>query len=164
MSDGMVMDSFSILDINNQAYNQPRQVERLRKRISESLSGGIYLKKELAKLSKARMIAKEESFSVAPRVIFDNRASATDTVIEVNGRDRVGFLYDVTSAINELGIKISSAHITTYGEHVVDTFYVKDIFGLKIEHEVKIGHIRDELIKAVESNLKTETVPLSKAS
>jgi [protein-PII] uridylyltransferase len=164
MSDGMVIDSFSILNINNQAFNQPRQVERLRKRISESLSGGIHLKKELAKLSKARMIAKEGSFSVAPRVIIDNRASATDTVIEVNGRDRVGFLYDVTSAISELGIKISSAHITTYGEHVVDTFYVKDIFGLKINHKVKIDHIRDELIKAVEFNLKTVAVPLNKAS
>jgi len=96
------------------------------------------------------MVGKEESFNVAPRVIFDNKASGTDTVIEVNGRDRVGFLYDVTSAINELGLKISSAHITTYGEHVVDTFYVKDIFGLKIAHEAKVEHIRRELVKAVD--------------
>jgi [protein-PII] uridylyltransferase len=152
MSDGMVMDSFSILDIDNKAYNQPRQVGRLRQRISESLSGKIYFKKELAKLSKTRMIANEGSFNVAPRVIFDNKASATDTVIEVNGRDRIGFLYDVTSVINELGLKISSAHITTYGEHVVDTFYVKDIFGLKIDHRAKIDHIRDGLINAVEPN------------
>ena len=71
-------------------------------------------------------------------------------MIEVNGRDRVGFLYDVTSAITELGLKISSAHITTYGEHVVDTFYVKDIFGLKLTHEAKLTHIRRELVKVVE--------------
>ena len=51
---------------------------------------------------------------------------------------------------NALGLKISSAHITTYGEHVVDTFYVKDIFGFKIDHEDKINQIREELIKAVE--------------
>ena len=70
--------------------------------------------------------------------------------IPVNGRDRVGFLYDVTSAITELGLKISSAHITTYGEHVVDTFYVKDIFGLKLTHEAKLNHIRRELVKVVE--------------
>ena len=150
MSDGMVMDSFSILDINNKAFNHPKKIERLRSRISESLSGKIYLEKELAKLSKNRMIHKEKLFSVAPRIIFDNKASATDTVIEVNGRDRVGFLYDVTTAINALGLKINSAHVTTYGEHVVDTFYVKDIFGLKIYHEAKIKHIREELIKVVE--------------
>ena len=154
MSDGMVMDSFSILDINNQAYNQPSKLEKLKLRITESLSGKIHLKKELAKLSKTRRSRKEDLFSVAPRIIFDNKASTTDTVIEVNGRDRVGFLYDVTSAINGLGLKINSAHITTYGEHVVDTFYVKDIFGLKIDHHVKIDRIRKELIKVVESKNK----------
>ena len=154
MSDGMVMDSFSILDINNQAYNQPRKLERLKERIIESLSGKIYLKKELAKLRKSHMSRKEDSFNVAPRIIFDNKASTTDTVIEVNGRDRIGFLYEVTSAINELGLKINSAHITTYGEHVVDTFYIKDIFGLKIEHDVKIERIRKQLIKVVESRPK----------
>ncbi len=164
MSDGMVIDSFSILDVNNQAYNQPRKLERLRVCISESLSGKVYLKRELAKLSKNRMIRKEEVFSVAPRIIFDNKASATDTVIEVNGRDRVGFLYDVTSAINSLGLKISSAHITTYGEHVVDTFYVKDIFGLKIDHEAKIDHIRAELTKAVKPTGKKTKVTVNSPS
>jgi len=149
MSDGMVMDSFSILDINNQAYNQPHQVERLQKRISDSLAGEIYLEKELAKVSQSKGLKKEELFNVAPRIIFDNEASTTDTIIEVNGCDRIGFLYDVTAAINGLGLKINSAHITTYGEHVVDTFYVKDIFGLKINHEAKINHIREQLLKVI---------------
>ena len=154
MSDGMVMDSFSILDSNNRAYNQPHKLEKLKSRIIDSLSGRIYLKKELAILSNNSLSKKEESFSVAPRIIFDNKASTTDTVIEVNGRDRVGFLYEITSAINELGLKINSAHITTYGEHVVDTFYVKDIFGLKVDHDVKMNRIRKELIKVVESSIK----------
>ena len=43
------------------------------------------------------------------------------------------------------GVQISSAKITTYGEKVVDVFYVKDIFGLKIEHESKIREIREAL-------------------
>ena len=150
MSDGMVIDSFSILDINNQAYNQPRQVERLRTRIEDTLAGKLYLDQELAKAAKSGLMKKEELFSVAPRVITDNKASSTDTVIEVNGRDRVGFLYDVTAGLNALGLKITSAHITTYGEHVVDTFYVKDIFGLKISSEDKLDHIRRELVKVVE--------------
>ncbi|MGY8999831.1 MAG: [protein-PII] uridylyltransferase [Rhodospirillales bacterium] len=149
MSDGMVMDSFSILDINNQAYKQTRQVERLRSRIAASLAGKIHIDQELSKSAKAGRLKKEEMFSVVPRIIIDNSVSTTDTVIEVNGRDRIGFLYDVTTAINALGLKINSAHITTYGEHVVDTFYVKDIFGLKISHKIKIDGIRNELLRAV---------------
>jgi len=150
MSNGMVLDSFSILDVNNQAYNQPRQLDRLRSRIEETLAGKLYLDQELEKAAKSGLMKKEELFSVAPRVIVDNTASTTDTVIEVNGRDRVGFLYDVTAALTALNLKITSAHITTYGEHVVDTFYVKDIFGLKINSDVKLDHIRAELLKAVE--------------
>ena len=92
---------------------------------------------------------REEPFSVASRVIIDNKLSTTNTIIEVNGRDRVGFLYDVTSALTGLGLKISSAHITTFGEEVVDTFYVKDIFGLKITHENQIEKIRRALLDAV---------------
>ncbi|MBT7953987.1 MAG: [protein-PII] uridylyltransferase [Rhodospirillaceae bacterium] len=150
MSDGMVLDSFSILDVNNQAYNHPRQLDRLRSRIEETLAGKLYLDQELAKAAKSGLMKKEELFSVAPRIIVDNAASSTDTVIEVNGRDRVGFLYDVTAALTALSLKITSAHITTYGEHVVDTFYVKDIFGLKINSDVKLDYIRAELLKAVE--------------
>ena len=99
---------------------------------------------------KQNATKKEQLFSVATRVITDNSASISDTVIEVNGKDRARFLYDVTRALNRLGLKINSAHITTYGEHVVDTFYVKDIFGLKINHKSKLEKIRSELVKAVE--------------
>ena len=149
MSDGMVMDSFSILDANNRAFNQQNQIDRLRKRISDSLAGKINLERELMKVSQSSVKKKERLFYVAPRIIFDNDASKTHTVIEVNGRDRVGFLYDVTATINRLGLKIDSAHITTYGEHVVDTFYVKDIFGLKMVHESKLNEIREKLIETI---------------
>ena len=150
MSDGMVLDSFSIVDINNQAYKRTNQLDRLKKRIEDVLSGKLNLEIELSKTMKQNSTKKEQLFSVATRVITDNSASTSDTVIEVNGKDRARFLYDVTRALNQLGLKINSAHITTYGEHVVDTFYVKDIFGLKINHKSKLEKIRSELVKAVE--------------
>ncbi len=42
---------------------------------------------------------------VPPRVVIDNRASNTHTVLEVNGRDRPGLLHDVTAAISEQGCR-----------------------------------------------------------
>jgi [protein-PII] uridylyltransferase len=82
-------------------------------------------------------------------VLIDNKASATHTLIEINGRDRPGLLYNVTQAITKLGLQISSAHISTYGERVVDVFYVKDIFGVKVEHEGKLKQIRENLLAAI---------------
>jgi len=64
---------------------------------------------------------------VPPRVVIDNHASNTHTVLEVNGRDRPGLLHDVTAAISDQGLQIASAHVSTYGVRAVDVFYVKDV-------------------------------------
>jgi len=59
-------------------------------------------------------------FTVPPRVLIDNLASRSHTVIEVNGRDRPGLLYEVTRELTRLNLQVSSAKISTYGEKVVD--------------------------------------------
>jgi len=148
-SDGMALDSFSFLDATDKAYASPVRLERLWGRIEDVIAGKLHIDAELAKAAGARVASREQVFRVAPRVLIDNQASNTDTVIEVNGRDRIGFLYDVTAALYELGLKISSAHITTYGERVVDSFYVKDVFGLKLAHEDKEKAIQARLLEVL---------------
>src|SRR5207253_11020788 len=86
---------------------------------------------------------------VPPRVVIDNYASNTHTVVEVNGRDRPGLLHDVTAAVSEQGLQIASAHVTTYGVRAVDVFYVKDVFGLKVENDRKLAQIRDAMETAL---------------
>jgi [protein-PII] uridylyltransferase len=87
---------------------------------------------------------------VPPRVLIDNKASAAHTVIEVNGRDRPALLFDLTRALTQLSIQIAGAKIATYGEKVVDVFFVKDVFGLKIEHDSKLVEIRKTLFRVLE--------------
>ena len=52
-------------------------------------------------------------------------------------RDRPGLLYDLTRTLAANNVYIASAVIATYGEQAVDTFYVKDMFGLKFHAEPK---------------------------
>jgi [protein-PII] uridylyltransferase len=86
-----------------------------------------------------------QAFTVAPRVLVDNKASAWHTVVEVNGRDRPGLLFELTRVLTGLNLQVSSAKISTYGEKVVDVFYVKNLFGHKIEHPAKLAEIRKTL-------------------
>ena len=83
------------------------------------------------------------------RGLIDNKASNTHTIIEINAGDRPGFLQDVTESITKSGLQISSAHVSTYGERVVDVFYVKDVFGLKVENETKKKEVRENLFSIV---------------
>src|SRR5207302_10063889 len=84
-------------------------------------------------------------FTVPPRVLIDNKASRSHTVIEVNARDRPGLLWEVTRELTRLSLQVSSAKISTYGEKIVDVFYVKNLFGHKIEHPQKLAEIRTAL-------------------
>lgn len=149
LSNGMALDSFAFQDINDTAYDDGSRLEKLRSRIEDAISGKLYLDRELAKAGPQDIRRRGRSFKVAPRVLIDNKASANFSVIEVNGRDRPGFLYSVTAALTDLGLQIGSAHITTYGERVVDTFYVVDIFGSKIEDDRKFERIRSTLLEAI---------------
>ena len=90
-----------------------------------------------------------------PRVNFDNDASAIATVVEVEGLDRPGLLYDVTHAIFESGLSISSSMVATYGERAIDVFYVRDGFGHKITHPDRLAAVKARLLKALEPTAQT---------
>ena len=73
---------------------------------------------------------------------LDNELSDRFTVIEVECLDRHGLLYDLTHTISELSLDIASAHIATFGERVVDTFYVTDLVGHKVTAKTRQNRIR----------------------
>ena len=148
LANGMALDSFWIQESDGAAFDTPSKLAKLSTVIEQVLSGRMRLSQELA-ARKGKLPARAHVFKVPPRVIIDNKAASSHTLIEVNGRDRPGLLYDLTSAMTQLGLQIASAHISTYGERVVDVFYVKDIFGLKVEHDRKLDQIRDGVLAAL---------------
>ena len=149
LTNGMALDTFWIQDAAGGAFDAPHRLARLAVLIEQSLSGRLRLTAEIRKFSKMLLGQRMRAIHVPPRVVIDNYASNTHTVLEVNGRDRPGLLHDVTAAISEQGLQIASAHVTTYGVRAVDVFYVKDVFGLKVENERKLTVLRDALLDAL---------------
>lgn len=146
LSNGMALDTFWIQDSQGGAFESPERLQKLKIRIEEALSGRLNTAQKLEQLRDHTPPRRTRVFKVPPHVLVDNKLSRVHTVIELNGRNRVGLLHDVTSAITSLGLQIASAHISTYGVRVVDVFYVKDIFGLKIENKEKHQAIRESLL------------------
>jgi len=143
LSNGMALDTFWVQDQLGGAFDRPDKLARLAVLFENVLSGKIKPHVELKK--PGAIPSRTRVFTVPPRVLIDNKASLTHTVIEVNGRDRPGLLFEVTRAFTGLNLQISSAKISTYGEKVVDVFYVKNLFGHKVEHERKLKDIRERL-------------------
>jgi len=147
MTNGMALDTFWVQDAAGGAFDAPHRLARLGVLVEQALSGRLRLDAEIGKLR--REPARLRAVQIPPRVVIDNHASNSHTVIEVNGRDRPGLLHDVTAAISDQGLQIGSAHITTYGVRAVDVFYVKDVFGLKVENERKLATLRGALVSAL---------------
>jgi [protein-PII] uridylyltransferase len=165
MTNGMALDTFWIQDAAGGTFDAPHRLARLSVLIEQSLSGRLRLNTEIRKMSKMLLGQRMRAIHVPPRVVVDNHASNTHTVLEVNGRDRPGLLHDVTAAISDQGLQIASAHVTTYGVRAVDVFYVKDVFGLKVENERKLAPLRDALLKALtnpDEALPPQVVPARK--
>ncbi|WP_370643271.1 [protein-PII] uridylyltransferase [Roseomonas cutis] len=147
MTNGMALDTFWVQDAVGGMLDAPHRLARLSVLIEQALSGRIRLPTEIRKVR--REPSRLRAVTVPPRVVIDNHASSSHTVVEVNARDRPGLLHDVTAAISEQGLQIASAHVTTYGVRAVDVFYVKDVFGLKVENERKLASLRQALLKAL---------------
>ena len=147
--DGMALDVFTVQDADGGAFNSSSKLARLSVMVEQVLSGRVRPLEELDRKA-SHVPSRMEIFYVAPRVLIDNKASNTHTVVEVNGRDRPALVYRLTTALFRMGIQISTAKISTYGEQVVDVFYVKDVFGMKITHETKLKEIREGLLDVLE--------------
>jgi [protein-PII] uridylyltransferase len=162
LAHGMALDTFWIQDISGGPFKKQESLKRLKGRIADALNGKLQPSKELKKARDQAMPSRTRVFKVPTRVLIDNTASAKYTVIEVNGRDRLGFLNDATEALTSIGLQIASAHISTYGERVVDVFYVKDVFGLRVEHEGKITQIKRALLDAIDLPKEAKDAKLGK--
>lgn len=82
----------------------------------------------------------------APRVTVDNGASDFHTVIEVHAADRVGLLYAITRALADLELDVHLAKVATYGEDVVDAFYVRDLEGQKVSDPEHVREIERTIL------------------
>ena len=150
LANGMALDSFYVKDRQQGgAFERPDRLAKLASLIERTLRGNAKPWVEL-KEKKPAIPSRLAVFTVAPRVLIDNNASRNHTVIEVNGRDRTGFLHDVTHQLTKLGLIIHNAFITTFGERAVDAFYVQDALGSKIVQPAKLERIRKRLIEAIE--------------
>ncbi|MDB5741654.1 MAG: metal dependent phosphohydrolase [Alphaproteobacteria bacterium] len=141
-SDGFALDVFSIQDAEGGAFADKERLGRLRQGIEKTLRGEVWPRQQLARKNQK---SRTSAFSIRPKIHFDNEASRIATVIEVECLDRPGLLYDVTQAIFESGLSISTSMVATYGERAIDVFYVRDGFGHKIVHPDRLSAVEKRL-------------------
>ncbi len=171
-TNGKALDSIFINREFNDDADELRRGARIGDLIQEVLNGSLHLPGVLA--TKSKKTRRQKAFSLDPEVSIDNTVSNLFSVIEVSGLDRLGLLYDLTTALADLNLDIASAHIATFGERALDGFYVTDLMGEKITGPAKHKAIKERLMRIfttkpgtaghVPNKSKRNTAPMNKKS
>ncbi|MDX3909205.1 MAG: [protein-PII] uridylyltransferase [Sphingobium sp.] len=149
MRDGMAIDNFLVQDPFGGRFDSPEQLNRIKRSIEEALSN----RHKLITRLEARPLprTRAEAFHIVPNVLIDNKASNRFTVVEINARDRPALLFALANALFQSKVTVHSAHVATYGERAVDTFYVTDLLGGKIESKARLQTLERRLLEAASS-------------
>jgi [protein-PII] uridylyltransferase len=143
-TDGIALDTIAVSREFELDEDEARRAARIGDAIEKAVRGELKLPETVAKrtLPKGRL----KAFAIEPEVTVNNQWSNRYTVVEVTGLDRPGLLYELTTTLSKLDLNIASAHVATFGERVVDVFYVTDLTGAQITTPTRQAAIKRPLL------------------
>ena len=143
-TDGLALDTIAISREFEHNEDEARRAMRIADSIEKALRGELRLPDVMAKRTARK--GRLKAFAVEPEVMLNNQWSNRYTVVEVTGLDRPGLLHELTATISKLNLNIASAHVATFGERVVDVFYVTDLLGAQITAPSRQAAIKRALL------------------
>ena len=143
-TDGLALDTISVTREFERDEDEARRAARIGAAIEQAVRGELKLPEVVAK--RAAPKGRLKAFAIEPEVTINNQWSNRYTVVEVTGLDRPGLLYELTATLSKLNLNIASAHVATFGERVVDVFYVTDLLGAQITTPTRQAAIKRPLL------------------
>jgi [protein-PII] uridylyltransferase len=144
-TDGQALDTIAVSREFERDEDEERRAARVADSIEQVLRGTIQLPEMVAKRLHPK--ARYKAFALEPEVMINNQWSDRYTMVEVTGLDRPGLLFELTTTLSKLNLNIGSAHVATFGERVIDVFYITDLFGAKITSATRQAAIKRALIQ-----------------
>jgi [protein-PII] uridylyltransferase len=150
-ADGVAIDTFQVNDPTGEIVTAVAQWGRTLDALAKVLAGEQAVD---ALLERRRVAGRTPIVGEAPpKIAIDNRLSDEYTVIEVKSPDRLGLLHLITRTLSALDLDIASARIATEIDQALDTFYVLDRKGRRLEDPEAMDRVRATLEQALRQPL-----------
>lgn len=117
-----ILDVFHIQNKDKQPLVEPQDLDRLQSRITAMLQDDTPLEKPKTQPVRSNVLMER----VPVRVRTLPLASFSQTAIEVTAADRPGLLAALAYEITHAGFTINGAFISSFGERIVDVFFIQD--------------------------------------
>ena len=150
-ADGIALDTFFVNDSRTGNLATREQREKFTGLLESVLTGDeVDLRSLIALQTSAR-----SSYSaylgerISTQIHFDNEASDDRTLIEIETEDRLGLLFVISQTFAELSLDISAARIVTERGAALDSFYVRELGGGKINSPARLLAVEKKLRTAI---------------
>ncbi len=152
-SDGIVLDSFSITDARSGGLAVEEQREKFQEVLKKVLTGGaVDFPALIARQKITRPLYQAYTGErISTQVRFEDEASDTRTLIEIETEDRLGLLFVISQAMAELNLDISTAKIFTEKGAAIDAFYVSEADGARVLAPARRAAIEQRLRRAIQA-------------
>jgi len=135
--DGIVIDTFSVTDFRSGSIVDTEKHSKIKNDMLEVVEGILQLGLEFKKLKNRWWRIENKFFKRTGKIKISFEDHDKYTIIDVFSPDRLGFLYQITDKMSELGLYIYFAKIATKGDDIADAFYILDRNGKKVSENDK---------------------------
>ena len=149
-NDDIAIETFCVATERLEAVTDPRDRAAFEKILSQAMGTDQFdFSKAFAKRTVRPRYPVYEPTDLATKVSVDLRSSRAHSLLDVQTADYPGLLYRIACAIADAGLNLSSARVTTEKGAALDTFYLTDQRGRKIEDEDVLANLIAEVRKRI---------------
>ena len=150
-NDDLVLDIFRVCDTKMQAITDDRDISSIDRKILQMLANEDFdFAAELAKLKKRRGFHLSQELDFPTRITIENESHPVYTLVDIQAPDRLGFLHDILAGFSKVRAQIAFSRIATEKGAAIDSFYVTDVNGKKIQDRTAIECLQCALAAAAE--------------
>ena len=152
-TDHIAIDTFFVVEPGRGPVQSAAAQEKFAKTIEEALVANRDLLPDIQAQAKRLAATRYLSTSTGealqstfpPTVEVYHELSMQRTIVEVQGRDQIGLLYQLAKVISSHSFDITFARIGTERGVAIDTFYIEDANDELVEDESRLHLLRDAL-------------------
>jgi [protein-PII] uridylyltransferase len=149
-TDDIAIETFFVANERLEAVTDARDRAAFEKVLAQAMGMEQFdFSKAFAKRAVKPRFPVYDPSELPTQVSIDLRSSRTHTLLDVQTADYPGLLYRIALAIADAGYNLASARITTEKGAALDTFYLTDTNGKKIEAEEPLAALIEEVRKRI---------------
>ncbi|HEY1083805.1 MAG TPA: ACT domain-containing protein, partial [Prosthecobacter sp.] len=148
--DNLVLDMFRVCNTNFAAVTNKSARQRVEAAVKEAFLAQTFdFGPQIARSGRSTPGYDEVMSEIPQRVHINNDVSPDQTIVELQVVDRLGLLYDIFMAIGKLSLNVTHARIGTEKGVAIDSIYVQDENGNKLNGRLVVDTLQSKIAEAV---------------